>query len=463
MWRSLGVFASVALFGCAGHSARTEGARSALDAGRPKEALRLLDEELGVKTTAEIPEKVSGDNSILLLDRAMVLQELGSTSQSPKTPREYAWSSRDLEIADKQIEILDLSRNAAADIGKYLFSDDTGPYKAPTYEKLMINTMNMVNYLVRGDLNGAKIEARRLAVMQRFIADHEGHGASLTGPGSYFAGFAFEKSGDTNEALRFYDEALAYGSYGSLAPAVRRLSASGSYRSPRLRKLADEPDADSAETRGPASASPSGAEDDSAEILVVLGFGRVPAKIARRIPIGLALTYVSGAISPTDASKANYLAAQGLVTWVNYPELGAARGRYDTPGFALDGSWQKLEGALAVDEEARRVWEGAKGTVIASAITRMISRVVAGEVVRRGSGGGLVGALLSLGTQATLTAVDTPDTRSWATLPARIAIGRVRVKPGTHYLDLETRGVKKRQTVTVGPRGWAVVNLTILH
>lgn len=453
MWRSLGIATTVVLFGCAGHAARTEGARSALDAGRPTEALAKLDEELGVKAGADLPEKISGDNSLLLLDRAMVLQELGSTSGS-SSPREYGWSSRDLETADKQIEILDLSRGAMSDIGKYLFSDDTGPYKAPTYEKLMINTMNMVNYLVRGDLNGAKIEARRLAVMQRFIADHEGQGASLTGPGSYLAGFAFEKSGNADEALRFYDEALTYGSYGSLEGPVRRLSATGAYRSPQLRKLVENPGAPTAE--------PS-AEDDSGEILVVLGFGRVPAKIAKRIPIGLALTFLSGALSPTDASRANYLAAQGLVTWVNYPELGKARGTYETPGFALDGSWQRLEGALAVDEEARRAWDAAKGTVIASAITRMITRVAAGEVVRRGTGGGIVGALLSLGTQATMTAFDTPDTRSWATLPARIAIGRVRVKPGTHYLDLETRGVRKRKAVTVAPRGWAVVNLTILH
>jgi len=37
------------------------------------------------------------------------------------------------------------------------------------------------------------------------------------------------------------------------------------------------------------------------------------------------------------------------------------------------------------------------------------------------AGGGSGAALLSLGAQVTLTAVDTPDTRSWATLPARIA------------------------------------------
>jgi hypothetical protein len=437
------------LAGCAGHAARTEGARTALDEGAPNQALELLDEELEVKSATELPEKTSGDNALLLLDRAMVLQQVASTSREPST-KDYSLSSRDLQIADKQVEVLDLSRGALDDIGKYLFSDATGPYKAPTYEKLMINTMNMVNYLVRGDLNGAKVEARRLAVMQKFIDQHEGRGASLSGPGSYLAGFAFEKSDDASEALRFYDEALEYGHYPSLGDPVQRLSKSASYRSPRITELLHEG----------AAAAPS---DDSAELLIVIGYGRVPAKIAKRIPIGLALTLVSGALSPTDEAKANYLAAQGLVTWVNYPELGRPRGQYGTPGFALDGSWQELEGALAIDEEARRAWDDAKGTVVASAITRLIARVATGEIVRQSTGGGVVGALLSLGTQATLTAVDTPDTRSWSTLPARIAIGRVRLPAGKHYVDLEVRGVRRRRTVNLAPGGWAVLNMTVLR
>src|SRR5262249_16732763 len=194
------------------------------------------------------------------------------------------------------------------------------------------------------------------------------------------------------------------------------------------------------------------------------GYGRVPAKVAKRIPIGLALTFVSDILSPNDISKANYLAAQGLVTWVNYPELGEPRGEYGTPGFALDGAWQELEGALAIDQEAKHAWDDAKGTVVASAITRLIARVATGEIVRQSTGGGgVVGALLSLGTQATLTAVDTPDTRSWSTLPARIAIGRVRVTPGTHYIDLQERGVRRRRTITLQPGGWAVLNMTVLR
>jgi hypothetical protein len=104
-----------------------------------------------------------------------------------------------------------------------------------------------------------------------------------------------------------------------------------------------------------------------------------------------------------------------------------------------------------------------EGAVVASAITRMLTRVVAGEATRRATGGGVVGALLSLGTQATMTAADTPDTRSWSTLPARIAFGRVRVTAGQHEITLTARGTQKRQRVNVPKGGWAVINLTVLR
>ena len=116
-----------ALTGCAGHADKTLAARSALDAGDPRTALKSLNEALNVDSEKDLPQKTGGDNALFLLDRAMVLQEL----------EQYSLSSRDLEVSDKQIEVLDLSASAAADIGRYLFSDDVGPYKAPAYEKLI--------------------------------------------------------------------------------------------------------------------------------------------------------------------------------------------------------------------------------------------------------------------------------------------------------------------------------------
>lgn len=452
-------------FGCAGHSAKTLEARQALDAGRPKRALELYNKALDVETPKDLPEDLGGEASLLLLDRSMVLQQL----------EDFELSSRDLEVADKQIEMLDFSRTAVADIGKYIFSDDSGAYRAPPYEKLMINTMNMVNYLSRGDLNGARIEARRLAVIQKYLRDNESPAAAMMAPGSYFAGFVFEKSGRPDEALRYYDEALQYSTFSTLVEPVRRLSEKSSYTTPRLKKLLDgagagtKPSSESTHTA--AKAEEDDAEDLVAvaperptELLVIINYGRVPAKVAQRIPIGLALTYASGAISPTDAARANHLAAQGLVTWVNYPELEKSRRTLATPSLSVNGKWHTLEGALAVDREARKAFEDHRGAIVASAITRMISRIVAGEATRAAAGrDSLLGVLLSLGTQAALTAADTPDTRSWSTLPARIAIGRMTLPPGKHDVVLQAQGVRRRAKIDLKPGDWAVLSLTVLE
>jgi tetratricopeptide (TPR) repeat protein len=444
--RKLGV-ALVALslaLGCASYSEKTKSARTALDAGRPEEALKFYNERLEVESAKELPKDVSGENTLLLLDRAMILQQL----------QDYANSSRDLEVSDKQIEILDFSRGAIDDIGKYLFSDSTGPYKAPIYEKLLINTVNMTNYLATSDLSGARVEARRLAVMQKFISDHENRGAELTGPGSYLAGFVFEKSGELDSALRYYDEALQNTRFESLREPVARLASKSSYRTPRIRELIGEA----------AGGKPVEVSDEPAtELLVVLNYGRVPAKIPKRIPIGLALTYASGIISPSDAARANELAAQGLVTWINYPVLGESPRSYGQPLVSVDGTAVSVEVALAVDVEARKAWDDARGAVVASAITRMIARVLAGETTKRAAGGGLVGTLLSLGTQATLTATDIPDTRSWSTLPGRVALARLTLPPGPHTVQLAASGNRRSAQIKLEQGDWAVVNLTVLR
>ncbi|MFO0571179.1 MAG: hypothetical protein U0263_36455 [Polyangiaceae bacterium] len=475
---------SLVVSACASHSDHTREARSALDAGQPKRALSLYNQALEVDRAEQQPAVLDGEKVLFLLDRSIVLQQLDR----------YDLSSKDLEAADKKIEVLDLSGGAGADLGRYLFSDASGPYRAPAYEKLMINTMNLVNYLVRGDLNGARVEARRLSVMQKYLAERKDPTESLLGAGSYLAGFTFEKSGRDQEALRYYDEALKYGKYRSLNEPVKRLAGRATYRSPRIRAIlgdgdplqrpAPSPGADGAPDGGkaePPSTAPAeqGGDDpkpkatppvaaptpdtDQAELLVIVSFGRVPAKVAKRVPIGLALTWVAHDMAPHDRDRASSLAAQGLVTWVNYPELGKPRGQYDTPEFALDGKWQQLDGIVAVDREASRAWEQGKGKVVASAITRLLSRLVAGEAVRRGSGGGALGMLLSLGTQASLVAADTPDTRSWSTLPARIAMGRIWVRPGTHEVWLGARSVGKSQRITLQKGGFGVVNLTVLH
>ncbi|MBX3185321.1 MAG: hypothetical protein KIT72_01930 [Polyangiaceae bacterium] len=434
------------LAGCAGHASRTLEARDALDAGDPERALSLLNEELDVSRAEDQPADLSGDQALLLLDRAMVLQQLGR----------YKLSAQDLNAADKAIDLLDLKRATADELGRYLFSDDSGSYSAPPYEKLLINTMNLVNYLRLGELNGARVEARRLSVVQRYLRDQAEPGAGLSGPGSYLAGFAFEYSGRATEALRYYDEALQYGDYASLHEPVRRLAARSSYRSPRIRKLLGGAQPEEQPPEQPRERPRDG------ELLVVVSYGRAPAKVAKRLPIGLALTHAASHMPPSEHARANRLAAQGLVTWVNYPALGRARGAGSIPDFSINGRTTPLEPVIGVDLEARAAWREAEGAVIGAAITRMLTRLVAGEVARQAAGDSPWGILLSLGTQATLTAADTPDTRSWAMLPARMAFGRQRLAPGTYDITLTARGFTRTERVRITPGGFALLNLTVL-
>jgi uncharacterized protein len=428
--------------GCASYSDKVRDARSALDAGRPRDAIASFNKRLGVETEKDLPDDIRGEKVLYLLERSVALQSVS----------DYAHSSRDLEVADKQVEVLDFTHSTLDDISKFMFSDDSGPYQSPAYEKLMINTLNMINYLVRADLNGARVEARRLATMQKFISDSDPNHAGVGATGSYLAGFTFEKSREPSEALRFYDEALQHNTYSSLIEPVAQLAKADGYRSEQIKQIL-------------AKGSPSAEEPaaDSAEILVVVGYGRVPAKIAQRIPIGLALTLASGDLSPASRARANQLAAQGLVTWINFPTLPKPGPVRSTPVINIDQQPVAPDGTVPVDQLAVDAWRETKGKMIASAITRVITRVVAGEVTKKATGGGAIGFLASLGAQATLTATDTPDTRSWSTLPARLAVARIRVPAGKHVVDISVSGERKQQTLDLKPGGWAAVNLTVLR
>ena len=52
---------ALCVVGCASHSDKTKEIRSALDAGNPRQALTLLNEQLDTKSEQELPEKTNGE------------------------------------------------------------------------------------------------------------------------------------------------------------------------------------------------------------------------------------------------------------------------------------------------------------------------------------------------------------------------------------------------------------------
>jgi uncharacterized protein len=423
--------------GCATYSDHTRAARESLARGDLQGSEAQLNEMLGVESSRELPAEWGSETALAVLERATVLQAMG----------DYATSARDYSAAEKELELLDIANDDVGSIGKYLFSDDSAKYKAPPTEKLLVNAFNMVNYLARGDLQGASVEARRFTVMRKYLEDYfpgTSHGAF----GSYLAGFVFEQRGEYDVAMRYYDEVLQQGDAPSLHAAIRRLAPRSSYRTDRL---------DAVIEGGEAPAEGEG------EILVILKTGRVSVKEPARIPIGAALGLASNYVSG-DTKVLEY----GMFKVVSYPELVATRDTYTGGSVHVAGAPTAIDRVTDVEAEIAREYEQVKPKILGAALTRMITRAVAAEGARaagrqQSSGLGFLAAAL---VEGTMVALDKPDTRSWSTLPSQVYLTRIRVPAGAHEVAVDLnggRGTRLARTVEVPAGGFAVADFTTLR
>ncbi|MFN3198669.1 MAG: hypothetical protein ACE366_09690 [Bradymonadia bacterium] len=443
-----------ALTGCGGYANTSEAFRRSMAGGQPGQALVAANTALGVDDAKSLPKGRGPDTPLLLLERATILQAMG----------EYELSARDFQAADKNLEVLDFTSDTAGSIGKYLYSDDSTVYKAPPHEKLLVNTLNMLNYLVRGDLSGAKVEARRLTVNQKYYKDAEPDARGMMAFSSYLAGFTFEMAGDAQEAQRYYGDAQEAGGVPTLKRAARRLHTVAGVGDVRLKGVLNQtiniPEAMKKPSKKPG------------DVLIVVQTGMAPFKSPKRVPIGAAIVSASqpgpGArLSRSEQRRANNFAAKGILKWVNYPQLKRYRSNLSSVNLSVDG--KDVPGGRALDVQSRVVkeYQRIEGTLLAAAITRLLTRAVAGELTQAAASGkkknSLAATLLGLAVEGALTAADTPDTRSWVTLPAQLYIARKQLPPGKHTIRLKVRGQLREAAVDLQPGGFAVVNFSDLR
>lgn len=441
----LGLLAT--LTACGGYSSSSEAFRRSMRAGTPNKALTEVNAALGVDRTDQMPTEKEADTPLLLLERATILQAMGNFKQS----------ARDFQLADKWLDVLDLTGDTLGSISKYLFSDDAKIYKSPPHEKLLLNTLNMINYLALGDASGAKVEARRLVINQKYL-DGEGEAQrSMLALSSYLAGYAFEVAGEGQAAMRHYGDAVAAGGVPTLETAVRELNAYSGATDERAKAFYGDTTVDQRAT---------------ADVLIVMQTGMAPFKIPHRVPVAQALLISSrgnrrnrrNQLSSKQRSRANSIAAKSLVTWVNYPSLQRVKGRRTVTGVVVDG--QRVDAGIALDVEERVVdqFEQVQPSIVAAALTRVIARAAAGAITegaaRSNSKGGALAMLAGLVVQGAMVAADTPDTRAWVTLPAQISVARMRVAPGTHTITVRLGGVDRIATIDAKAGGFNVLNFS---
>ena len=422
--------AAIATFGCATYSETMRATVIAVDEGHYASAIQEVSAKIGATPSEPIPHDLPEDGPLWLLERGTLLQATA----------DFGLSARDWTAADEGLEWLDLSPTGLATIGRYVYSDDVGPYRAPPSERLALNALNSLNYLTRGDLSGAAVEARRYTVMQQYLQAQE---VEVRDPlGAYVSGFVFEQRGEGDRALRYYDEALAAGApERALATAVARLADRYPYRTPRLRSLLER-------------APPGSSADATGELLLVVATGRVPPKRPKRIPVGAAVAiagvYFTGDLSILDRSAMKV---------VSYPALGPGISGDTIRRITVDGTPVTASVLSDLSAEVVREYKELEPRILAAALSRLLVRATAAEGVRAGSKGkeDWVGALTANLVEAAMVAADRPDTRSWTLLPARVSVFRTSLAGGNHTVSVELRGETRDFEVDIPHRGYAAL------
>ena len=423
--------------GCATHADKILPASQQATVGNYEGAVAALNGVLRVDSASELPRKWGANRALAALDRAVLLQALGR----------YEDAARDMSAAEERIELIDLTKDPVGSLAKYLYSDSARAYRAPPSERLALNAVNLLNYLARGDLDGAAVEARRFQTMREFLDSESIDDHGVVPFGAYLAGFVFEHLGEGDRALRYYDDALEAGPLPSLARPAARLARAFPYRGTHLEGLIST------------AAGPGQAAHD-AELLVVLSLGRVSHKVAERIPLGAAVgiagTYLSG---DTDWLK------YGATKVVVYPELVYAPSTLGAPSVVVDGRDVSLDLLVDLEEVVRAEYDQLKPQIIAAAITRMAARAAVAEGLRAAGKqeSNVLGDVLAIAIEGALVGADRPDTRSWIMMPGRILAARVPVSAGDHEVEVRfdyAPEATRRSTIRVDTGGYRAIVVT---
>ena len=412
------LYAALAL-GCATYSDHMLAAHEAAARDDWPSAEEQINSILGVDSRDSLPEGWTSEESLAVLERAIVLQAQGAWKES----------ARDLSAAETELELLDFTVDAVGTIGTYIYSDSAGKYRTPPLERVALNVVNMLNYLAMTDLQGAAVEARRYQVIREYIENLD-LGMPKGRIGAYLAGFIFEHLGESSRALRYYQDVQAEAVVRSLEKPIAR----------RAKQA-----------------------QGSGDVLVVIGAGRSPIKVPKRIPIGAAIGIAGTAITG-DWEVLQHSVFKTVV----YPELEDVPSLVQGARVRIADRDAELELVTDVAGEVRREYQEIRPRILAAALTRMAARAAVSEgamAAGRSAGGAgeVVGIVAGLGAEAALVALDKPDTRSWTFLPARVWVARMPVQPGAHEVVVQFEGNavgERRVPIQVTPGGYTVVVVT---
>ncbi|GHS86494.1 hypothetical protein FACS189487_00890 [Campylobacterota bacterium] len=379
--------------GCAAHSSAFAPVENALRGGSYDQALAALE--------AKAPSE--GDRLPYELNRAIVLQAAGR----------YEESISAFEAAKALVEEFD-ALSVTEQTASLVVNDAAIAYYGEDYERVYLNFYAAIDYLMMGDLHGARVEAMQADARLKLL-----NGAYDDAAARLLGGVIFDALGERGDALVSYRQAYrAYkdGFFGVAVPAPLK---SDLLRLSKQLGIGDEYKQYLAEfgkeyERAAAGAAGS-AGRDTGELVAIVSAGFAPIKRSER------------AMFPSPYG--------GIVVAIPHYETRVV----SDPIYMVDGEPVALSlisniTAIAADALAKRLPE-----ITARSVARVTAKKAleyaaeqAGNAAEGGKDGSMTGLAARLLMQVTNIATEVADTRSWLTLPDKIYFARATLPAGKH-------------------------------
>ncbi len=365
---------------------------------------READERVTAKKNKLYKKK---DAVLFYLDRAVLLHD----AQDP--------AASDEMLASAQAYIDELyAKSVSASAGRLLINDLTTPYYAANYERAFTYYYRAQNFLQRGDVSSAAVEARRAV----FFLDHLR---------------ADKRKGYNDDPFVQYFASLVFESVGQLSDArIARQNAFNAYR-----RLGGKLGVSAPEFSVPKNAGELG------EVIIFHYNGLLPLKKTQTVQVAWseAAAMASSPQETTDSVSPevqNALAAGlfGSAVTLSYPVLvpqpfrvassfvEAGGQRYVTQKVADFAGAAKMD----LDEKLPGIWF----RTATRAVAKQVAAAQARQAARSAANDDTVGDLAGMFVSALGAALEKADTRQWFTLPAEVRMTRLFLTPKTQDIKL---------------------------
>ncbi|MBN2298079.1 MAG: hypothetical protein JXM72_05770 [Deltaproteobacteria bacterium] len=411
-------------------------ARQSISQGR-------FDDALGV-----FPEKsAKGKNEVLIrLERGIIFQSMG----------EFALSAQEFERAAEKIRIFEdraliSATKSTSQVGSLIINEQIMPYEGEDFEKVLVHGFDAVNYLMMGDLEGARVEIRNAYTRQKELyekhyrelekakqssaetdwnrsfrtADPEGYDLLKITAGSvlsiyqnafayYISSLVYELGNEPDEAYIDLKKAI------DAAPGSRSIQGDLIRLSRELNFIEDTEKWEEKYGKREMTAS------DAVDVFVIFTHGLAPYKEAVNFPIPV---------------------PKGGIVFASMPVYRFTPLSVHRAAVRYEGNYHETSAVSNIDAIAARNLLDKFPILFAKQVVRTYLKArITGELSDQfGAVGAVAGSLASAITEQA-------DLRTWSCLPKEIQVARVFVPRGTSGITLECTQDSMKGTVDV-PEG----------